>query len=75
MSKIDFTKELRQLYAPPTGDFAVVDVPPLQYLMLDGAGEMDRHFRQTSLSQNAPVLAAFADLYYTQVRHAETRDR
>ncbi len=41
--------------------------------MLDGAGEMDRHFRQTSLSQNAPALAAFADLYYTQVRHAETR--
>ncbi|MFH7346944.1 glucose-6-phosphate isomerase, partial [Pseudomonas syringae pv. tagetis] len=32
--------------------------------MLDGAGEMDRHFRQTSLSQNAPALAAFADLYY-----------
>ena len=41
--------------------------------MLEGAGEMDRHFRQTSLSQNAPALAAFADLYYTQVRHAETR--
>lgn len=41
--------------------------------LLDGAGEMDRHFRQTSLSQNAPVLAAFADLYYTQVRRAETR--
>ena len=42
-------------------------------VMLDGAGEMDRHFRQTSLSQTAPALAAFADLYYTQVRHAETR--
>ncbi|BCA59459.1 glucose-6-phosphate isomerase [Sphingomonas sp. HMP6] len=41
--------------------------------LLEGAAEMDRHFRQTSLSQNAPVLAAFADLYYTQVRHAETR--
>ena len=41
--------------------------------MLEGAGEMDRHFRQTSLAHNAPVLAAFADLYYTQIRHAETR--
>ena len=41
--------------------------------LLEGAAEMDRHFRLTPLEQNAPVLAAFADLYYTQVRHAETR--
>ncbi|MET3438482.1 glucose-6-phosphate isomerase [Sphingomonas sp. 1185] len=41
--------------------------------LLEGAAEMDRHFRLTDLSQNAPALAAFADLYYTQVRHAETR--
>jgi len=41
--------------------------------LLEGAAEMDRHFRLTPLAQNAPVLAAFADLYYTQVRGAETR--
>lgn len=41
--------------------------------LLDGAAEMDRHFRLASLSENAPALAAFTDLYYTQVRHAETR--
>ncbi|TPG56334.1 glucose-6-phosphate isomerase [Sphingomonas glacialis] len=41
--------------------------------LLEGAAEMDRHFQHTTLSQNAPALAAFADLYYTQVRHAETR--
>ncbi|MDR6147593.1 glucose-6-phosphate isomerase [Sphingomonas sp. SORGH_AS870] len=41
--------------------------------LLEGAAEMDRHFRLSDLSQNAPALAAFADLYYTQVRHAETR--
>jgi glucose-6-phosphate isomerase len=41
--------------------------------LLDGAAEMDRHFRLSSLSENAPALAAFADLYYTQVRGAETR--
>ena len=41
--------------------------------LLEGAAEMDRHFRLTDLSQNAPALAAFADLYYTQVLHAETR--
>jgi glucose-6-phosphate isomerase len=41
--------------------------------LLEGAAEMDRHFRLSALHENAPVLAAFADLYYTQVRHAETR--
>ena len=41
--------------------------------MLEGAAEMDRHFRLTPLEHSAPALAAFADLYYTQVRRAETR--
>jgi glucose-6-phosphate isomerase len=41
--------------------------------LLEGAAEMDRHFRLTALHENAPAVAAFADLYYTQVRHAETR--
>ena len=41
--------------------------------LLDGAAEMDRHFRLTALHENGPALAAFADLYYTQVRHCETR--
>jgi glucose-6-phosphate isomerase len=41
--------------------------------LLEGAAEMDRHFRFTELKRNAPVLAAFADLYYTQVRGCETR--
>ena len=41
--------------------------------LLEGAAEMDRHFRLTAAHENAPMLAAFADLFYTQVRHAETR--
>jgi glucose-6-phosphate isomerase len=41
--------------------------------LLEGAAEMDRHFRLTDLAQNAPALAAFADLYYTQARGCETR--
>ncbi|MES2337847.1 MAG: glucose-6-phosphate isomerase [Pseudomonadota bacterium] len=41
--------------------------------MLEGAAEMDRHFRLTAAHENAPVLAAFADLFYTQVKHCETR--
>ena len=34
---------------------------------------MDRHFRSAPIEKNAPVLAAFADLYYTQRRGCETR--
>ncbi|RYD50271.1 MAG: glucose-6-phosphate isomerase, partial [Sphingomonadales bacterium] len=41
--------------------------------LLEGAAEMDRHFRLTPVAQNAPILAAFADLYYTQARGCETR--
>ncbi len=41
--------------------------------LLDGAAEMDRHFRLAALHENAPALAAFADLYYTQARGCQTR--
>jgi glucose-6-phosphate isomerase len=34
--------------------------------LLEGAAEMDRHFRFTDPAGNAPLLAAFADLLYTQ---------
>ncbi len=41
--------------------------------LLEGAAEMDRHFRLAPLAGNAPVLAAFVDLLYTQTRGCETR--
>jgi glucose-6-phosphate isomerase len=41
--------------------------------LLEGAAEMDRHFRTAPLAENAPVLAAFADLFYAQVRNCQTR--
>jgi glucose-6-phosphate isomerase len=41
--------------------------------LLEGAAEMDRHFRLAPLAENAPVLAAFVDLFYTQTRGYETR--
>jgi hypothetical protein len=37
--KIDFKKELKHLYAPSAKDFQVVDVPPMQYIMVDGRGD------------------------------------
>jgi glucose-6-phosphate isomerase len=41
--------------------------------LLEGAAAMDRHFRFAPLEANAPVLAAFVDRYYSDVRGAETR--
>ncbi len=41
--------------------------------MLEGAAQMDRHFRHEPEDRNWPVIAAFADLYYAQVRGVETR--
>jgi len=41
--------------------------------LCEGAAAMDRHFRFAPLAANAPVLAAFADLYYANLRGAETR--
>lgn len=39
MSKIDFKKEWKHLYKPSAKEFVTVDVPPMQYLMVDGHGD------------------------------------
>ena len=41
--------------------------------LLEGAAAMDRHFRTAPILDNAPTLAAFADLYYAQCRGCQTR--
>ena len=39
MIKIDFKKELKLLYNPSVKEAAIVDVPPMNYLMVDGTGD------------------------------------
>jgi hypothetical protein len=39
MEKRDLRRELKELFAPSSRDFAVVDVPPLPSLMVDGEGD------------------------------------
>ena len=39
MPKIDFKKELKYLYRPSAKKFEVVDVPPMNFLMIDGHGD------------------------------------
>jgi hypothetical protein len=38
MAKRDFKKELKHLYGPSTKKFSVVDVPPMNFLMIDAEG-------------------------------------
>lgn len=38
MANLDLKKELKHLYAPSATDVSVVSVPPMNYLMIDGAG-------------------------------------
>ncbi len=39
MTKIDLKKELKHLYSPPSKEAVIVDVPPMDYLMVDGTGD------------------------------------
>lgn len=39
MTKTDFKKEWKHLYNPPKTKFTVIDVPNLQFLMVDGHGD------------------------------------
>ncbi len=41
--------------------------------LLEGAAAMDRHFRLSPPSENAPLIAAFVDQYYTRVMGCQTR--
>ena len=39
IEKVDFKKTLKHLYAPKKGAFQVVEVPEMQFLMVDGQGD------------------------------------
>ena len=39
MQKIDYKRELKELYKPPSNRVVEVDVPAMNYLMVDGEGE------------------------------------
>lgn len=39
MTKIDFKKELRELFSAPSGEFVLVTIPDLSYLAISGKGD------------------------------------
>jgi hypothetical protein len=60
MSKIDFKKSMKELFAPSPKVFSLVEVPPLQFLMIDGEGRPDPDMR----TAYAQALAALYPMAY-----------
>jgi hypothetical protein len=55
--KVDFKKELKELYNPKPGVFSLVKVPKLQYLMVDGQGDPNKVVEyQEAKEPDAPLL-------------------
>ncbi len=38
MEKVDFKKELKQFYNPSAKEISIVDVPAMNFLIIDGEG-------------------------------------
>jgi len=56
LETIDFKKEYRELYTAPKRTPAIVEVPPLQYVMVDGSGNPNTSPRfQEAMSGLYPV--------------------
>lgn len=59
MTTFDYKKAYKPLYFPPQGRFVLVDVPPLDYLMLDGHGDPNNN------PEYQAVVEALYGLAYT----------
>lgn len=42
MDKLDLRKQLKSFYAPSAKEFTLVELPPMQYLMVDGHGDPNK---------------------------------
>jgi hypothetical protein len=57
--KLDLLKELKSLYAPKVGKVEVIDVPPMNFLMIDGHGDPN------TSQEYADAISALYSLAYT----------
>lgn len=57
MDKFDLSKLHHDLYAPSKKDFSVIEVPSLQYLMIDGSGDPNTSQRYMDSIQTLYSLA------------------
>jgi hypothetical protein len=59
VTKIDLRKELKQLYNPSTKEVVLVEVPDINFLMLDGSGNPNtaQEYQKTVLRQPAKRMS------------------
>jgi hypothetical protein len=57
-TKLDLKQTFKHLYNPPADEFTLVEVPPIQYLMIDGAGDPN-----TATGYKTALEALFAVSY------------
>ncbi len=67
MKKIDFKKDLKHLYQPSAKDVALVEVPVMNFLMIDGRGDPN-----TSPSYQQAVEALFSVAYAVKFKVKKT---
>lgn len=58
MSKTDYKKEYKHLYAPSAKEVTVVDVPGMNYIMIDGLGAPDGQAAMEAFETLFPVAYA-----------------
>jgi len=67
MKKIDFKKDLKRLYQPATKEVVMVEVPSMNFLMIDGRGDPN-----TSKSYQEAVEALFSVSYAIKFKVKKT---
>jgi hypothetical protein len=58
MTDADLKARLKELYLPPAGDFVLVDVPEMRFVMIDGRGAADRSALDHAVKWLFAALAA-----------------
>jgi len=69
MAKLDLKKEYRRLYNPSSREYSIVDVPEMQFLMIDGAGDPN-----TSVAYAEAIEALYAMAYTLKFISKMTED-
>ena len=70
MTKIDFKKVFKELYRPSAKEFELVDVPAMQFLMVDGHGDPN-----TAEAYREAVEALYAVAYKIKFASKKELDR
>jgi hypothetical protein len=70
MDKVNFKKELPQLYSPKNTDWELVEVPVMNFLMIDGSGDPN-----TAKAYRDAVEALYGTAYATKLISRRTLGR